>query len=240
MRSGDPRITAAPFDNSDQVEEDINSTTTTGGRAALRWDITDDVDLTLGALFQDVSGDAHGDINRGVGELEQVRFEDESLDDEWYQLAVTLNASLPFGEAVVSASYFNRDFRYEADTTDYDFRFNQNWLDNGGYYVVYDYGGDPRGFATNHEKTEITTFEARLQSPGDSESRWSWLIGAFYSEEKGETAFDAHIRGYAETGSFAFFAYYEACCLTGNTLPPTDTHFPRSLRHRARPEGRVR
>src|SRR6185503_8219212 len=55
VRSGDPRITSAPFDNSNQVEEDINSRTTTGGRAALRWDITDDVDLTLGALFQDLS-----------------------------------------------------------------------------------------------------------------------------------------------------------------------------------------
>ena len=64
--------------------------------------------------------------------------------------------------------------------------------------MSYDFGGDPRGFATNHEKTDITTFEARLQSPADSESRWSWLIGAFYSEEKGETAFDSFIRGYAE------------------------------------------
>ena len=93
----------------------------------MRWDVTENVDLTLGALFQDVEADGHGDVNLGVGDLEQVRFEDESLDDKWYQVALTLNASLPFGEAVVSASYFDRDFHYEADATDYEFRFNQNY-----------------------------------------------------------------------------------------------------------------
>ena len=86
--------------------------------------MTDDLDVTLGALFQDVSSDGHGDINRGVGDFKQVRFSDEGLDDKWYQLALTLNASLPFGDAVFSASYFDRDFRYEADATDYEFRFN--------------------------------------------------------------------------------------------------------------------
>ena len=29
-----------PFDNASQVDEDVNSTTTSGGRAALRWDVT--------------------------------------------------------------------------------------------------------------------------------------------------------------------------------------------------------
>jgi iron complex outermembrane receptor protein len=233
-RSGDERITAEPFDNSNQVEEDINSVTTSGARAALRWDVSENVDLTLGALFQDVEADGHGDVNRGIGDLQQVRFEEESLEDKWYQVALTLNASLPFGEAVVSASYFDRDFRYEADATDYEFRFNQNYLDAQtryeageqyvNYYVVYDFGGDPRGFATNDEQTEITTFEARLQSPGDSESRWSWLVGAFYSEEKSHTEFDSYIRGYADTGSFEYFAGLEYAYYDG-VLAPTDRWF---------------
>ena len=113
------------FDNADQVDEDVNSAQTSGARAALRWDVTDNVDVTLGALFQDLSTDGHGDVNLGVGDLNQVRFEDESLDDEWYQLALTLNASLSFGDLVLSASYFDRDFRYEADATDYEFNFDQ-------------------------------------------------------------------------------------------------------------------
>jgi outer membrane receptor protein involved in Fe transport len=211
------------FDNADQVDEDVNSATTSGARAALRWDVTDDVDVTFGWIFQDLNTDGHGDVNLGRGDLNQVRFEEENLDDEWYQLALTLNASLPFGDLIVSGSYFDRDFRYEADATDYEFNFQRAYYENN-YYVLYNFGGDPRGFATNSEQTEITTFEARLQSKSDSTSRWSWLIGAFYSEEKGKTAFDSFIRDYQDTPSFAYFNYLNYY-QTGNFLAPTERWF---------------
>jgi len=203
------------FDNANEVEKDINSVDTKGGRAALRFDISDGIDLTLGAIYQDTHADGHSDTNPGRGDLNQVRFEDESLDDEWYQLSLTLNASLPFGDLVVAGSYFDRSFAYEADATDYDFSFNQTG------YISYDYGGDPDGWATNHEDTDITTFEVRLQSRNDAESRWSWLGGAFYSKEVGHTEFNSYVRGYANTPSFAYFNYYEQN-LTGNSLVGTD------------------
>lgn len=210
------------FDNADVVQKDVNKSETTGGRASLRWDATENVNLTLGAIFQNAKASGHGDVNLDVGDLNQVRFSDEGMDDDWYQTALTLNAALPFGDATVSASYFDRDFRYEADATDYDFAFNQNAINYGA--VVYDFGGDPRGIATNHERTKITTFEARLASKAGSESRWGWLVGAFYSEEKGHTEFDSYINGYADTPSFAAFSAYETY-LTGNPLAPTDHWF---------------
>ena len=43
------------FDNADVVEKDVNSIQTTGGRAALRFDISENVDLTLGAIYQDIT-----------------------------------------------------------------------------------------------------------------------------------------------------------------------------------------
>jgi len=221
------------FNNADQVDEDVNSSQTSGARAALRWDVTDSVDLTLGALFQDLSTDGNGDVDLGVGDLNQVRFEDESLDDKWYQVAMTLNASLPFGDLVLSASYFDRDFHYEADATAYEFTLSLNYAT----YTVYDYGplnngsgfydssgGDPRGFATDDEQTEIKTFEARLQSRGDSESRWAWMVGAFYSEEKQHSEFDSFMRGYEDTVSFYYMSglsYF----YTGNFLDNTERWF---------------
>ena len=204
------------YDNADVAEKDINSIRTNGARAALRFDIGENVDLTLGAIYQDIKADGHSDVNLGRGDLRQVRFEEESLDDEWYQLALTFNASLPFGELVVAGSYFDRKFAYEADATDYEFSLQEN-----SSYVSYDFGGDPRGFATNDENTDISTLEVRLQSAGDSESRWSWLAGAFYSKEQGHTEFGSFVRGYADTPSFAYFNYYEQN-LSGNTLVGTD------------------
>jgi iron complex outermembrane recepter protein len=210
------------FNNADVAKKDVNSKRTSGGRAALRWDVTDSVNATLGAVFQDAKANGHGDVNRGAGDLHQVRFEKESLDDRWYQLALTLNASLPFGDAVLSASYFDRDFRYEGDATAYEYQFNQNAI----YYdsPVYDFGGDPRGFAINHESARITTVEARLASPADSESRWGWLAGAFYSQERGHTEFDSYVRGYQNTPSFAYFSYLEYN-VYNNTLAPTERWF---------------
>lgn len=210
------------FNNANVVKKDVNSTKTSGGRAALRWDMTENVNTTLGIVYQDTDAKGHGDVDLNSGDLNQVRFEKESLNDRWYQTALTLNASLPFGDAVVSASYFDRDFRYEADASAYEFTFNQIAI---AYDTpVYDFGGDPRGFAKNHEATKISTFEARLSSPGDSGSRWAWLVGAFYSKERGHTEFDSFVRDYKDTNSFQYFNYYELN-LTGNTLPGTDRWF---------------
>jgi iron complex outermembrane receptor protein len=206
------------FDNSDVVEEDINTIETVGARAALRLDVSDNVDLTFGLLYQDLSADGHSDVTPGTGDLKQVRFENEGLEDEWYQAALTLNASMDFADLTIAASYFDRDFFYEADASEYEFSFNQSG------YVIYDFGGDPRGFATNNEDTEITTFEARLQSNNDAESRWSWLGGVFYSKEESHTEFDSYVRGYADSPAFAYFAYLEYNVYNG-TLAPTDRWF---------------
>ena len=233
--SDSPRGT---FDNAEQVDEDVNSAQTSGARAALRWDVTDDVDITLGALFQDLSTDGNGDVDVDnetgeliAGDLNQVRFEEESFDDKWYQIALTLNASTSFGDLIVSASYFDRDFHYEADATAYEFSLSLNYAQ----YTAYDFGafdngngfydssgGDPRGFATDDEQTEVKTFEARLQSRGDSESRWAWLVGAFYSEEKQHAEFDSFMFGYTDTVSFYYFQnLYEDDAL----IAPTDRWF---------------
>ena len=233
------------FDNANVARKDVNDTETTGGRAALGLNVTDNVHATLSAVFQNVSADGHGDVNHGAGDLHQVRFEKENMDDDWYQVALTLDASLPFGNAVVAASYFNRDFRYEADATDYEFGFNQSFINCDPVYyncldrVLYDFGGDPRGFAKNKEETEITTLEARLSSPTNSDSRWAWLVGAFYSEEKGKTAFDSFVRGYENTNSFAVFQLLRDQFERQPARSNRDV-VPGPLRHRARPGGRVR
>ena len=206
------------FNNSGQVDKDVNWAETVGGRAALRFDFTENVNATLGAVFQDLETGGHGDVNGDIDDLDQVRFENESLDDKWYQLALTVNASLSFGDAIFSASYFDRDFTYEADATDYEYQFNQSG------YEIYNFGGDPRGFATNDEQTEITVFEARLQSSANSDSRWNWLAGAFYSKETGHTEFDSYVRDYQDTPAFAYFDYLQYD-QTGSGLAPTERWF---------------
>jgi hypothetical protein len=97
------------FTNADRVAEDVNEAHTKGARAGLRWDVTDDVDVTLTGLVQDLEAGGHGDVNLGVGDLNQVRFENENLKDNWYQLALTLNASTSFGDLILSVQQDGKD-----------------------------------------------------------------------------------------------------------------------------------
>ena len=66
--------------------------------------------------------------------------------------------------------------------------------------------------------------EFRLALKADSTSRWSWIAGAFYSQERQHTEFDSYVNGYSETPSFEYYSEYEAN-LTGNELPGTDRWF---------------
>jgi iron complex outermembrane recepter protein len=221
------------FDNSDVVKKDVNEQETGGGRVTLRLEPNDRFDVTFGALFQNTDVSGHGDVDVDnpnpdyrdygeIGDLQQVRFSKETMADDWYQFSLAMNAKLPFADAVLAASYFNRDFRYQADATAYENAFNYaaNYAAAG---PVYDFGGDPRGFATNHEVTKITTAEFRLSSNADG-SRWSWIAGAFYSKERQHTEFDSYVRNYSATPSFEYFSEYEAE-LTGEELAPTDRWF---------------
>ena len=210
------------FDNSDQVENDVNDQEVSGGRVALRLAPSDTFDVTFGALMQNTDISGHGDVDIGSSDLEQVRFSSESMKDDWYQFSLAFNAHLPFADAVLSTSYFHRDFRYEADATAYEYSFNQNAINYDT--PAYDFGGDPRGYATNHEVTKITTAEIRLSSRADSDSRWSWIAGAFYSQERQHTDFDSYVRDYSDTPSFEYYSAYEAE-LSGDTLAPTDRWF---------------
>jgi len=236
MGCSGPFNNAPHFDNSANVESDINAIEYLGGRGALRWDINEDWSLDFTALFQNTAVKGFTDLDPGVGDLEQVRFENEELTDDWWQVGVTLGGDVGFADAVVSLAYFERNFRYEADNTTYEFNFGQFAAYSG--YLWYDFspfdpnnfppadpaelGGDPRGIAFDHRKDDRTSLEARLSSHG--ESRWSWIAGIFYNKESGHTTFDAFMRGYDQTNSFQYYSYYEVG-LSGQPLDPTEVWF---------------
>lgn len=219
-------LSASPggtFDNAELVDEDVNSATDTGGRAALRFNIDDNWTLDAMGIYQKREADGFGDVDlaenfyagRDIGELEQVRFNPDSWDDEWYQLGLTLEGSLDFADFVITGSYFNRDTVYEADATSYQFAFNQlneffkAYYDDP-YIAIYDFGGDPRAFAFNHEESDRWSVEARLSTPADSTSRWSGIVGVFYNREEGHTLFYAGNEQFDTSPAFVYLNYLAA------------------------------
>ena len=96
----------ATFTNADRVEDDVNTTETTGGRIAARWTPNDDWTFDVSAVYQETEADGFADTNIEAGGLEQVRFAKETLNEEWYQIGLTLQGSLGFADALVHASLF--------------------------------------------------------------------------------------------------------------------------------------
>ncbi len=199
------------FDNGHIVEENVNSSSSWGGRAALRYQ-TDNwtTDLTYVAENSKVNG--FTDVNEYytmadgsegmLGDLQQVRFNPESSRDKWQQIGLTVTGDLGFADLTVAVSHFDREFSYEADATDYVFEFQKTgdeWRAYAAYnpyynvYGIYDFGGDVDAVATQVQDMTNDSIEVRLASPGDSDSRWNWVVGAFYSKKQNQSQFDSNI-----------------------------------------------
>jgi outer membrane receptor protein involved in Fe transport len=193
------------FDNKGFAKDDINSSTTTGGRAALRWLVNDDWTVDVAGIIQDLEVDGFGDTTAGLGDLQQLRFADEKLKDKWYQLSLTIEGDLGFADTTLTGSYFNRDMKYDADATSYQHDFDQTY--NPVYYAIYDFTGQPRGKARQDQEDDRWTFEGRLATQDDSGSRWSGLVGFFYSKLERKQLFTSDVQDFSDTEYYANQGY---------------------------------
>ena len=194
------------FNNANQVDDDVNSSETVGGRAALRWFVNEDWTVDLSGIIQNLDVDGFGDINLGLDDREQVRFEDEELSDDWYQVSLSLEGNLGFADMVLTGSYFNRDLTYDADATDYLHDFDQKY--DPSYYAIYDFTGAPRGFVIQEQEDDRWTVEGRLTTPADSDSRWNGLVGFFYGRLDREQLNISDVRDFSNTDYYANLGYY--------------------------------
>ncbi len=196
----------AAFDNTVQVKEDVNSGTNSGFRAALQWNVSDSWVIDSSAIFQSTESDGFSDTNLDLDELEQVRFNEESFDDEWYQLGLTAEGDLGFAEATLAISYFDRDFEYVADATDYQFDFQQAYPS----YDVYDFGGDPNGRGYAHEEDTRITLEGRLAFEDENESRWNAVVGFFYNDLDVDDWYNSFVDGFSQSRAGYYINFWDS------------------------------
>ncbi|MGI9318822.1 MAG: TonB-dependent receptor [bacterium] len=186
----------APYDNSAFAKDDVNSTDVTGGRVGLRWLPNDSWTIDALATYQDVEADGFGDsdlaegVHAGfqIGELEQIRYSEDKWQDEWYQLALTAEGQLGFADVLLTGSFMNRKTRYDADSTAYA---NTIAVSNGFAGGYYDFG-ERVHFSNNDSDTDTETFEARISTPADSDSKWAGIMGVFYNKTTDFTVFTAN------------------------------------------------
>ena len=213
-------------DNASRVEDNVNSSVWSGGRAALRIDANEEWTIDLNGIYQKYELDGFGDasLNQQLfadtsvfpafGDREQARYTEDSWDDEWYQLALTLEGDLSFGNLVFTTAYFDRDSAYYADATSYlqiyqqrgdyfrSFNTGDPYYDTGG---IYDFGGDPVANDYDGRETTNWSLEARYATP--AEGRWSAIVGGFYNHREVRELFISNVQGLTGTPAFYYLNY---------------------------------
>ncbi len=204
------------FDNSAFVEDDINDVEYTGGRVAVRWFPNENWTVDGSVVYQKMDANSYSEADVFVEgynqhpelegrELSVVRFQDESREDEWTQLALTLQGDIGPVQLTSATSYFTRRIDYFQDNTDYTFYLTNSF---GANYAVYDLGPDPFGLGWR-DGPYVDRFAQEFRLQGSTE-KLTWISGLFYEKVEEGFSFFTRIADFEETTAFLTRqAYYD-------------------------------
>jgi len=174
------------LDNSDLVEKDFNEVQTTGARAALKVDLTDNWTITPAVTWQTQDADGVFAYDPELGERKVARYAREYNEDEWYQAALTVQGKIANFDLIYSGGYLDRDIDNSYDYSDYSFGYDTYYADYPDYFGNYfvDNDGeliDPSQYVLNRVNFTKQTHEIRLSSPADQNVRW--VAGLFLQRQ---------------------------------------------------------
>lgn len=161
------------------IEKDPGKHVTQGTRTALRFDASDELDITLTHIWQrDVfKGLNSEDTDLGVETLRQSRNFNERYGSRVHQFNGTLNYRFGFADLVSSTTWSNGTDTNERDVTvvySPVVQLFSNFLGTGG-----DTSGVKPLRLGSSDRSQSFTQEVRLT--GNPESQFDWLVGAYYN-----------------------------------------------------------
>ena len=191
------------------VRNDVNTFKSTGGRLAAQWDMDDGYYL-FELATQNNSADGYSYFDPSVGDLQRVSFYDEPRDDDWTQIAFTIEKDLGWATLISATSYFDRDVFYVNDRTTYSMYFGTFCYYYNGYAstsrycfqpvgVSYAYNDVP-GFNILDQWNSSKTQEFRLSNQTDD---LDWIVGLFYQEREEGWDFETETHNYRNSLGYA-------------------------------------
>lgn len=171
--------------NLNTVEDDHNTLTNTGARAALGIDLNENWTAIANVIYQNQESEGLFADQPDAGQPGQgaaLRFFQDDYQDEWTQIGLTLNGNLGSADLTFAGSYLDREVDYNIDYTAYS--EYSNYVEYYYTCINYDFNNctDPRIQYENDSTIKRTTFELRLQSSGDEQL--NWIAGMFYTEDE--------------------------------------------------------
>lgn len=109
--------------NQDVAEDNIGDIETQGLRLTGAWAPNDDWLITGMFHTQSTYADGIGSWHPEFGDLNQIRFNDETRDDEWYIGSLVIEGDLGFADFTSATGYMRRDIAYDLDQSTYLHQF---------------------------------------------------------------------------------------------------------------------
>lgn len=243
-------------DNSALVEDDFNDTTYTGGRLALRVDVSEDWSVLLGAMTQEMETDGTftADPTLGSDSPSIQRYSPDRLEDSFNNFNWTIEGRLGELEVIYTGAYTERETDQIVDYTDYMFvgQYLPYYIcDASVTYPEYNYyqSGAPLNeaygtcyepdlYALSYSETEVQTHELRFST--DQSKDYRLTAGVFFSDLQLEERVDF---SYPSINKINFFDFYDESVTTAvpnNPFPgsviteegpyPSDTVFRNDVR----------
>jgi outer membrane receptor protein involved in Fe transport len=196
--------------NADVAKDNYNTWGQEGGRIIGLWHINEQWDAQFTYLNQ--SSTTRGDwaSDPALGDFKITRFHEDVRTDDWWATALTITGDLGFAQLTYSTSYLDREIFYEFDNTlatqiMSKYESVDYYASKSPYYET----AYAKSTLINDQYGKRTTHEMRLASMG--ESRFQWLVGAFYEETYDEWDWYTVIPGLTETPAWEALnnlAYY--------------------------------
>ena len=175
--------------NQQFLKNNINDTTTYGGRAALKIDLDDNWTVTPTVMSQYYKQHGFYGFDPTLGDLNVQRFRgDEYRKDRFTQVALTIQGKISDFDLTYAGAYLDRPTYSLGDYTDYTDAYDAAYESKGGlanYDYYLDNAGkpiDPRQYIVGSEHFRKMSHEVRLATP--SNWRVRALVGAFYQVQK--------------------------------------------------------
>ena len=215
-------LTRVNKSNASLAEDDIGDVETTGARLTAKLALNENWSITAMGMFQSTESDGLGSFDPSVGDLQQIRFKNESRDDDWYATTLVVEGDLGWANFTSATGYSERDIVYNMDASQYNQQFALEGLYKnaiggpiyasyqsgitafGAYYTPTEFS-DIVSLSVNDQEQERFAQEVRLTSKDDG--RFQWMVGAFYEKFEDEFTFRSFIDD-IDTGLTAYIASY--------------------------------
>jgi iron complex outermembrane receptor protein len=162
----------------------FNTVQTNGARGALKIDLNDSWTITPTLMGQSTTVDGPFAYDPAVGNLDTVRFYPDTIDDKWYQAALTVAGKISNWDVTYAGGFVKRVDHTSADYADYTLYYDKVY-GSGHYFCTGPtcstlYNGTQ--YIVGRDAYEKISHEARLTSPKDKPLRF--IGGLFYERQQ--------------------------------------------------------